>query len=100
MTGAESDRRTQQDDCVDEVEESWRVRKMGVKVERVVRNGYEEDQKLLKVYQKRTDKYNAIDGSGTKTAARWVKIGELPVNVSTEVLFGLAEAHGYDLEAR
>lgn len=88
----------QSGDRVDRVEEEWYHRQMGVKVQRVLRHGYEEDQKLLKVYGKRKDTFSALDGSGPTECERWVKVGEFPPTVATEVLFGLAEAHGYDLE--
>lgn len=84
----------------DEVEETWRHRQMGTVVERVVRHGYEEDQKLLKVYGTRTDTFSALDGSGRQEVERKVKIAEFPPTVATEVLFGLAEAHGYELEGK
>ena len=85
---------------IDKVEETWRNNQMGVKVERVVRSGYEKDQKLLKVYGLRKDRYRSLDGDGTKEVERDVKIAEFPSEVATEVLFGLAEAHGYELEGK
>lgn len=96
---SESDRRTDHE-RVDEAVETWRDRKMGVKVERVVRSGYEEDQPLLKVYGTRTDQYGSLDGEGTTESTRWVKLAEFSPTVATEVLFGLAEAHGYELEGK
>jgi len=85
---------------VDDVKETWQHAQMGVKVERVVRKGYEKDQKLLKVYGKRSDRYESLTGDEPTTNERWVKLAEFPPTVATEVLFGLAAAHGYELEGK
>lgn len=85
---------------VDEVKETWHDRQMGVKVKNVIRKGYEEDQRLLKVYRKRTSMYGSLEGGEPREVDEWEKIGEFSPQVSTELLFGLAEAHGYDLEGK
>ena len=84
---------------VDDVRETVYHRDMGVKVEKVVRSGYETDQKLTKVYRrKRSGRFSTLDGEGTQEVHRWQKIGEFEPQDATALLFGLAEAHGYDLE--
>jgi hypothetical protein len=71
----------------------------GVKVEEVSRNGYEERQEIVKIYATRKDRHRTFDGDVAETS-RYVKVAEFPGSVAYEVLVGLAEAHGYDLEAR
>lgn len=88
------------DDRVDEVEETFYHRQMGVKVEKVIRAGMEENERLLKVYAKRRELYGTLTGEGTEEVEQYAKVGEFSPRVSTEVLFGLAEAHGYDLEGK
>jgi hypothetical protein len=88
------------DDRVDEVEETFYDSQMGVKVEKVIRAGMEENQRLLKVYAKRRELYGTLTGEGTEEVVQYAKIAEFEPQAATEVLFGLAEAHGYDLEAK
>jgi hypothetical protein len=88
------------DDNRDEVQETWYTDQMDVKVEKVIRSGMEEDQKLLKVYAKRRATYGRLDGEGTEEVSQFTKIGEFQPQTATEVLFGLAESHGYNLEAK
>lgn len=84
---------------MDEVEETVFHRQMGVKVEKVTRHGYEEDVEYTKIYAKRKNRYGSLTGDGTEVHEHYVQIAEFPGSVATEVLFGLAEAHGYNLEA-
>lgn len=85
---------------IDSVDEKWSHNEMGVLVERVTRHGIEEDQKLLKVFRPRKVKHGRLDGQGTQEVERMEKIAEFTPQAATEVLFGLAEAHGYDLEGK
>lgn len=80
-----------------ETDMTWQDPHLGVKVEREVwrRNG--EERRRLVVYGKRKDRHISFDGEKA-TRERFVKLGEFSETVATEVLFGLAEAHGYELE--
>ena len=69
----------------------------GVKVERVSRNGYEERHEVIKVYGTRSDRYSGFNGEVTERK-RKVKIAEFPAGNTYEILVGLAEAHGCELE--
>jgi hypothetical protein len=102
MTDAESSQPIERsrDDRIDEVEETFYHRQMGVKVERVIRAGMEENERLLKVYANRRELYGTLDGEGTEEVEQYAKVGEFSPQVATEVLFGLAEAHGYELEEK
>lgn len=84
----------------DRVEETHHCDDLGVKVEKVVRTGLHGDEtELLKVYGKRTNTFASLEGGDqTVDVDRWVKIDELTPQGATEVLFGLAEVHGYELE--
>lgn len=85
----------------DDVQETVHYRQLGVKVEKVVRSGYQEDQPLTKVYRrKKMGRFKRLDGDGTEEVVRWVKLAEVEPQDATALLFGLAEAHGYDLEAK
>jgi hypothetical protein len=81
-----------------EVEESWREDHLGVRVKRLRWNqpGY-EDRVRLKISAPRRDTYGSLEGDGTREVERHVEIASLPPQNATEVLFGLAEAHGYKL---
>ena len=88
------------DDQRDEVEETFYSDRLDVKVQKVIRAGMDEDQRLLKVYAKRSSVYGTLDGSGTEEVTQYQKLAELEPQSATEVLFGLAEAHGYELEGK
>ncbi|WP_254810692.1 hypothetical protein [Natronosalvus amylolyticus] len=85
---------------VDTVEETWHDRQMGVKVEQAVRKGYEEDQTLLKVYRLSRECYRSLETGEPEEVEQYEKIGEFTQQTATEILFGLAEAHGYNLEGQ
>ena len=83
-----------------EVTESWREHDLGVRVDKVTIRRGPHERTRLEVYAKRRSMNGTLDGSGVEEVERWEKIDELSEQASTEVLFGLAEAFGYELEAR
>lgn len=89
---------TEDSPCMDEVLEQHSA-DHGTRADLVRRNGYEEDQKVVKVYGTRSDRFVGFDGEET-TADREVKIAEMPESNSYEVLLALAEYHGYKLEGK
>lgn len=97
MESAES---TPRDPTQDEVLETAKEPHLGVKVETVLRHGYEEDVKYTKIYGKRENTYGTLTGEGSRVREHYVLLAEFPGSVATEVLFGLAEAHGYELEGK
>jgi hypothetical protein len=83
-----------------EVTDSWREHDLGVRVDTVtIRRGTHERTRM-EVYAKRRSMRGTLDGNGVEEVVRWEKIDELSEQASTEVLFGLAEAFGYNLEVR
>ena len=84
----------------DEVLRTERVRRHGVKVEKVSRNAYEGRQEVVKVYGRRSDTYRPLEGGEPERRFRHVKIAEMPEKVSFEVLAGLAEYHGMELSPK
>lgn len=92
---------TENDPAKDQIKETTRERDLGVKVEKVARRGYDGDtHDFIKVYGKRSDRFRSLDRSGETEVERDVKIAEFPSAVATEILFGLAEAHGYELRGK
>lgn len=89
---------TDGEQCIDEVVEQYPA-DQGTRADLVRRNGYREDQSVVKCYGTRQDRYSGFDGE-TTTAERKVKIAEMPENVTYEVLLALAEYHGYKLEGK
>lgn len=83
----------------DEVIETWRDRRNGVKVEKVSRNAYDGRQEVVKIYGRRANVFKGLDGEVERNY-RHVKIAEMPVDVSFEVLVGLAEMHGMELSPK
>lgn len=82
-----------------EVEETWEDPDLGVRVERVVRTRPDgEEVRWLTVHRKRRVKFGSLTGDGETRTISHVRVAEFPESVATEVLFGLAEVHGYDLE--
>lgn len=78
-------------DCgnvTDTVLETYHDRESGVKVEKVRRNGYKENQTLLKLYGKRSHTNMTLDGNESDTEY-WGKVGEIPAENLSEVLDGL-----------
>lgn len=96
MSGPDTGQVAVEDECVDEVLQTVRAGS-GVRADLAERNGYRENQNVVKVYGTRTDRYSGFDGTETRSK-REVKIAEMPESVSYEVLLGLAEYHGYELE--
>lgn len=89
----------EENETVDQVLDEYHVRPEGVKVERVSRNAYEGRTEWLKVYGKRSDTVRGFDGE-VRENERFVRLNEMPEPVAYEVLLGLAEAYGYDLEPK
>lgn len=84
-----------------EVTETIRERQMGVKVKKVVHRRDGHERHFTEVYTKESmGEFNRLDGEGSEEVEHWKKIAELEGQHATEVLFGLAEAHGYELEAK
>jgi len=83
-----------------EVTDSWREHDLGVRVDKVTIRRDTHERTRIEVYAKRRSMHGTLDGNSTEEIERWEKIDELSEQASTEVLFGLAEAFGYDLEAR
>jgi hypothetical protein len=73
---------------------------LGERVDKVTIRRGSHERTRLEVYAKRRSMHGTLDGNGVEEVERWEKIDELSEQASTEVLFGLAEAFGYDLEAR
>jgi hypothetical protein len=89
------------DEQVGEVEETWTHDMMGVEVRRVRKEQIgHEDRVRLKVYGKRRDTYQGLQGNRTNEVERLVEIASLAPQNASEVLHGLAEAHGYKLEEK
>lgn len=85
----------------DEVQDTTTDPHLGGKVERVLRRGADgERHERVKVSVKRTHRYRALDGEGEVEADEYHKVAEFEPQVATEVLFALAHAHGYRLEAK
>lgn len=89
---------TQDDETKDRTLQEYRA-DHGVRVERVSRNGYEERQEVIKVFGTREDEFKGFDGDVTKSR-RKVQIADLPESNAYEILVGLAEAYGYDLQPK
>jgi hypothetical protein len=82
-----------------EIDESWRDRNMGVIVRREIWRRLGEEKTKLVVFATRERRYNSFDGEPTTTEEE-IKIAELSETEATEVLHGLAEAHGYELQPK
>lgn len=88
-------------DRTDTVVETHTNRELDVTAKEVLRTGFDgEEHEFVKIYGTRTERYGALDGGGETEVERDVKLAEFPEDVTTEVLFGLAELHGYRLEAK
>lgn len=89
------------DPARDRIKETTQERHLGVTVVKVARKGYDgNEHDFIKVYGKRSDQFRSLGGSGETEVERDVKIAEFPSAVATEILFGLAEAHGYELRGK
>jgi hypothetical protein len=83
-----------------ETTDTWRVDDLGVKVEKIEISRADRSVTRFDVFRKRKQAYTTLDGSEIVERDRWQKVAELSEQDSTEVLFGLAEVHGYDLEGK
>ena len=83
-----------------EVEDRWMHPDMGVKAEEVTLRRGDHEEKRIVVYRKEKRTYASLETGEPETTERWVKITSLTEQAATETLFALAEAYGYELEAR
>ncbi|REA00201.1 hypothetical protein DEQ92_20320 [Haloferax sp. Atlit-6N] len=82
------------------VEETWNEKQMGVRVERCIRKHPNGDMKRIRVFRKEKARFASLDGEGETVSEKHRELVNLSPQAATEVLFGLAEAHGYRLEEK
>jgi len=94
-------RTTEDDDRIErEYGDEWRHDGMGVKAQEMTLRRGDNERRQVVVSRKETQRYGSLVGGDPEPRERWAEITTLSEQEATEVMFALAEAHGYELEER